>query len=174
VRDEDRPAFLAALRRLGRRDYFRAELAAFLLKQQHSRKAVDAAVERCSEMGYLDDDRLASRFAESRAALKGWGPKKIRHELIGRGVCEQVADRASRLPGELVEKATEVALRRAETRAKPEWWRAGEGRARMVSSLLRRGFHADDAHRRVKLAAAQREASDHAENDQPGDPEGVS
>ena len=131
-------------------------------------------MEQCRGLGYLDDSRLAARFARDRAVYRAWSPRRIRHALRDRGVDDTIADDASRLPDELVEEALRKAARRAESRARPEWWKAGEGRARMVSSLLRSGFHPDDAHRTVSALAAQREASHHASDDQPGDPEGVS
>ena len=167
-------AFLAALRRLGRRDYFETELEAYLRRKGFGEDAIEAAVERCRELDYVDDRRLGERFARDRAIHRAWSPRRIRHALRARGVADEVAEETSRLPDELVEGALCKAARRAELRGRPEWWRAGEGRARMVSSLIRSGFHPDDAHRTVSDLAAQREASEHAEDDQSGDPNGVS
>ncbi len=124
-------------------------------------------------MGYLDDVRLAARFAQLRAPTRGWGPSRIRAELIARGVEEAVAETASRIPQSLRRAAIETALRRAENRARTRWWTTGEGRARMVSSLIRRGFESEEARRAVNGLAATREADDETD-DQPGDPAGIS
>lgn len=174
MKNEDRGALTVALKMLSRRDYFNAELKAKLLKKDLAEPAVDAALVRCREMGFLDEHKLAKRFAEVRAIQRGWGPVRIRHELKGRGVSEDLASKVADLPDDIIERAIILALKRAEVRAKSGWWRAGEGRSRMVSSLLRRGFYPEHAYRKVADLAAQREASDHAIDDQPGNPEGVS
>ena len=172
-REESR-ALVAALKILSRRDYFRAELADRLGKKDFLPKAVEGALERCSEMGYLDDARLASRFAELRAPSRGWGPARIRAELGKRGVEDEIAVKASDLSDVIFERAMATALRRAEVRARDDWWLTGEGRSRMISSLLRRGFEPEVARRSVGRKCRLREAADHAINDQPGDPEGIS
>jgi len=166
-------AFLEALKILKRRDYFTAELQRRLERKDFSPEAVGRAVARCSEMRYLDDRRLAARFAQLRGPARGWGPNRIRAELIARGVEESIAGEASRISGEVFEAALGTALRRAENRARAGWWATGEGRARMVSSLIRRGFEPEEARRAVEGRAAIREADDETD-DQPGDPAGIS
>jgi len=167
-------ALTAALKMLARRDYFRAELGARLLKKEFHPEVVEETLDRCCDFGYLDDLKLALRFAELRAPSRGWGPARMRAELGKRGVEEAIAARASDLPPEIFNKAMETALRRAEVRARDGWWRTGEGRSRMVSSLIRRGFEPEEARSSVGRMCRLREAADHAINDQPGDPEGIS
>ena len=167
-------AFLAALKLLARRDYFRAELALRLAKKEFRPKIVEDVLKRCADMGYLDDARLALRFAELRGPSRGWGPARIRAELSKRGVDEAIAAKASELPEAVLEQAMTTALRRAEVRARDDWWKTREGRSRMISSLLRRGFEPEDARKSVGRLCRIREAADHAINDQPGDPEGIS
>jgi regulatory protein len=157
-------AHQAALRMLARRDHFRAELAEKLRRRGFSPAEVDGALDRCGSLGLLDDQGLASRFAEVRATENGWGPRRIEAELRRRGVDRATAGEASQL---------DRALRRAELRAPAGWWRLSERRARMVSSLLARGFAADDAIAAVSELAASRENDDHALDDQSGDPFGV-
>ena len=171
---EESKALVEALKMLGRRDYFRAELADRLGQKDFHLKAIQSALERCADMGYLDDVRLALRFAELRAPSRGWGPARIRSELGRRGVDEAIAVKASELAGPIFDQAMATALRRAEVRARDDWWQIREGRARMISSLLRRGFESEVARRAVGRQCALREAADHAINDQSGDPEGIS
>ncbi len=167
-------ALTAALKLLSRRDYFRAELASRLTKKEFRPEIVEEAVNRCADMGYLDDCRLASRFAELRAPSRGWGPARIRAELGKRGVDEAIAAKASELSETIFDQAMATALRRAEVRARDDWWQTREGRSRMISSLLRRGFEPEEARSSVGRMCRLREAADHAINDQPGDPEGIS
>ncbi len=167
-------AFLAALKMLSRRDYFRAELAVRLGKKGFSPSAIERTLGRCAEMGYLDDATLADRFAELRAPSRGWGPGRIRAELTTRGVDEAISVKASKLPEAVLDQAMATALRRASVRARDGWWRTGEGRSLMISSLLRRGFEPEEARRAVGRQCVIREAADHAIDDQPGNPEGIS
>jgi len=166
-------AYQAALRTLARRGHFRVELEGKLRQRGFASAEVDAALARCAALGLIDDGGLARRFAEVRATENGWGPRRIEAELRRRGVDRGTAGEASRLDRGRLRAALTTALRRAELRAPAGWWRLPERRARMVSSLLARGFEADDAIAAVSELAASRENDDHALDDQSGDPFGV-
>ncbi len=158
-----------ALKLLGRRDHFREELRRKLLDKEHDSVEVEAALEWCDARGYLDDERLARRFAARRAEDRGWGPRRIVFELERRGVDRRLAESAVRVAVE-PDRALTVALRRAEVRAPAGWWRLPARRARMVSSLLARGFDASDAIRAVGELARARENEHDGWDDEPGDP----
>lgn len=166
-------AYQAALRMLARRNHFRVELADKLLRRGFDSAEVEAALERCAGLGLIDDEGLANRFAEVRGTESGWGPRRIEAELRRRGVDRAAAEEASRLDQVRLRAALATALRRAELRAPAGWWRLPERRARMVSSLLARGFEADDAIAAVRELAASRENDDHALDDESGDPFGI-
>lgn len=160
----------AALRLLGRRAFFRAELGERLIGKGFEAGDVELALDRCSELGYLDDRAAAERFVELRAGEKGWGPRRLRAELARRGVDGELAAEVARLEGERLASALATAVRLIERRWPQRWWRVGRQRARMVSSLVSRGFDADDADAAVSRLAAERGTSDHAPHEQPGDP----
>jgi regulatory protein len=158
-------SFQAALSFLARRDYFRRELAQRLAKKGYDEDEIAGAIERVQQLGYLDDERLARRFAELRAASRGWGPNRLVAELRRRGVAEGIARSAAQLQEETHAEALSVALRRAENRAAEGWWKLHDKRARMVSSLIRRGFQADEASTAIAALAAKRENEHHAIDD---------
>ncbi len=168
MKQETQKAYVAALKALARRDFFREELRRKLSQRGHDDDAVEAALARCRELGYLDDTRIAARFVEVRAADRGWGPARVRAELRARGVGATTAESAARLSPSQHDRALKTALRKAEVRAAASWWRGGEGRFRMVSSLVRRGFEPGEARQAVDRLAAEREAQTHAEHDQQG------
>ena len=168
------PAYSAALRMLGRRDHFRVELQNKLLRKGFGEAEIRSAVDRCSELGLLDDSNLARRFVELRAATRGWGPRRLELELAKRGVDRTLAAEASRLDSASLGEALATALRRTELRSREGWWRLPERRARMVSSLIARGFEAADAIAAVSELATTRERENHASDDQQGDPIGLS
>lgn len=165
-----RSALDTALGLLARRDYLREELRSRLARKRYSEDEIDAALERCAELGYLDDLRAGRRYAELAATRRGWSPRRIEWELRRRGIDEASAARLAVLTPEELATALQTTLQRAERRAPQRWWRAGDARARMVTSLVGRGFDPDDAARAVDELAARRENADDASDEKPGDP----
>ncbi len=159
-------AYQAALKMLSLRDYFRVELENRLSQKGYPPEEIEHALEKCARLNLVDDVRLAERFVEFRSTEKGWGPRRLVAELRRRGVAVEVAEEASRLDPDQLRAALETALRRAELRAPQGWWRLSERRARMVSSLIARGFEAECAIQAVDRVAAAREKQDHANDDQ--------
>ncbi len=168
--------FAAALRLLARRDHFAAELAAKLARRGFPGDEVEHAAARGGRRGRLDDHRLAARFVELRRSDRGWGPHRLAAELRRRGLDPDLAAAAVRVADDDGGAALAAALDRLELRRSPGWWRLPAARARMLSSLVNRGFDVDDAVRAVADRAARRRADDddHLEfaedDDQPGDP----
>lgn len=75
----------AAYRLLARRDRSRRELTE-RLSLKFPPAAVAAVVDDLVRDGYVDDARLARRLAESWARERNFGPLRIRHELMRRGL----------------------------------------------------------------------------------------
>jgi len=158
-------AYQTALDLLSRRDHFRRELVEKLRTRNFPADEIEDAIARCEELDLLNDERVAHRFVEVRASDRGWGPHRLAAELRQRGLSADDADRLSDLPEELAADAMRKALRKLEVRAPAGWWRDGQRRARMVSSLITRGFEADVAIAAVDDLAASRE-NNHALDDQ--------
>ncbi len=159
-------AHQAALKMLSRRDYFRVELEDRLARKGYQPQQIEQALEKCVQLNLVNDVRLAERFVEFRSADRGWGPRRLVAELRRRGVADEIADGSSRLAPDQLEAALGTAIRRAELRAPQGWWRLPARRARMVSSLIARGFQAETAIEAVDRLAATREKQDHANDDQ--------
>ena len=132
------------LRLLTRRDYGTEELRRRLLDKGFASQAVDAAVARASELGYLDDERYTATLTRSFVASgRAVGPRlslelkrrRLPAELIGAAVS------ASRQTG-----AEEQSLRDLIARRFPAFdlTAANEReRRRVVNFLQRRGFPLD-------------------------------
>jgi regulatory protein len=159
-------AYQKALKLLGRRDHFRRELYEKLSARGFEPDEIADAIERCAELGLVDDLRVGTRFVEVRAVDRGWGPRRLAAELRHRGVGAIDAEVLSVLPEDVVARSLATALRKVEVRAPEKWWRDSQRRARMVSSLITRGFETDDAMAAVSGLAASREIQDHAPDDQ--------
>src|SRR5947207_2651815 len=131
----------AALRALARRGHARGDLRRRLVKKQHPPAAVDAALERLSVRGLLDDGRYAEQYAALRAT-RGKGPARLLRDLLAQGVERRTAEEAVRraLADEGIDPEVEaraVAARRARQLADlPPPVR----KRRLLAYLVRRGY----------------------------------
>lgn len=111
----------------------------------------EQTADRLEERGYLDDLRLAERYAESYYEIRSYGPMRIRQELYGKGfsreVIEQVMEPYSELDhrekiAELLEKRfpretlSDPAVRRKAT----DWLRRHGYGWSEISDVLREEF----------------------------------
>lgn len=143
-RESDRaPAdpWSTALRLLARRDHGTVELQRRLLAQGFPAEAVEQAIARGIELGYLDDARYVERLTRALlAAGRAAGPRLVL-ELRRRGLPEELIGAAlaeARSTGE-----EETALRDLIARRFPAFNYAAadsNARRRVVHFLQRRGF----------------------------------
>jgi regulatory protein len=138
-------AHRAAQRAIARRAHARFDLRRRLLQKQHPPDAVDAALERLSAAGLLDDARFAVDYAAAKAR-RGRGPLRLTSDLQAQGVDRRVAEEAVRtsLAAEGVDPGDAVRAL-AEKRAKqlaglPPLVR----KRRLVAFLVRRGFQGSE------------------------------
>jgi regulatory protein len=117
------------------------EMRRRLRERGHDSNAVDAAVDRLSSVGLLNDEHYAAHFARVRAAKGHAGPRLVA-DLKARGVDRRVAESAvhETLDAEgidTVAQARDVAERRAKQLkdVPPE-----AARRRLLAYMTRRGF----------------------------------
>ncbi|HUJ79927.1 MAG TPA: regulatory protein RecX [Nitrospiria bacterium] len=137
-------ALRLASRLLARRGHTEWELAARLRRRGVSDSDIADTLDLLKRQGYLDDAATAALWARSWRTHKGWGPIRVRAELIRRGVDRQVTDP---LLAELFsDDETEAAALRVAARLvrRPAYARAGPRQAPWLAAhLARRGFPAD-------------------------------
>jgi regulatory protein len=131
-----RSALDTALSHLARREYSERELRQKLLGLGHETEAVDAALQRVLEDGYLSDQRYAAVATRSLIS-RGKGPRALKQKLGSAGIDAETAQAA--LPADIdwLAQAREVLQRRfgeAPAADAKEWGR----RARF---LLSRGYN---------------------------------
>jgi regulatory protein len=134
---------LAALRQ---RERGSAELAEWLAERGFAQGEVGTAIARLTEVGELDDRRFATRFAEDKRDLRGWGPERIREALSARGIPRELIDLALGEDGHSEQLARATSL--LERRAKPMDTDGDRGRA--LAYLTRRGYDYDLAYEAVR------------------------
>jgi len=123
-----------ALRYLGRREYAVQELRQKLLQRGADSSLVDTVIDDLVETNLLSDERFAEMYVRMRVRLL-FGPLKIRAELRGRGIADQLAARY--MPdGE--DTWFDAASQWAEKKRRGEM--DYTERARVYRSLMSRGF----------------------------------
>jgi regulatory protein len=138
-------ALRAAQRAIARRAHARFDLRRRLLRKQHPPAAVDAALERLTAAGLLDDMQFARDYALSRA-MRGRGPARLVRDLQSQGVDRRIAEAAVRssLAAEDVD-LTHAVRSLAEKRARQlSRLPAAVRKRRLVAFLARRGFGGAD------------------------------
>lgn len=145
--DPTRRAVAAALAFIARRDHTAAELGRKLAAKGFDPDTAAAALARCRELGYLDDDATGRRMA---AALRrrGLGVHRIRAQLREKGLG---ADRIERLTREDEDPDTALAAARAACRARQAAFDRERDptrrRAKIYRFLQSRGFPSEAIHR---------------------------
>jgi regulatory protein len=134
---------------LARRAYSRGELGLRLARAADAVE-VEAVLDRLEALGLLNDANYAYDFGLHRLTREGWGPLRIRRELIERGVAADVVEAAlARLSAEMGEdEALAAYLRRWS--AKHGWPVDRRGGRRIVAHLERRGFSGEAIHRGLR------------------------
>jgi regulatory protein len=133
-------AFRTLLRALEVRSYARGDLGRRLQRKGHPRPAVDAALDRASRLGLLDDAAFAEGYVETRAA-RGRGPSRLTRDLLAMGVDRGVIDRAlaAHWPEGSDRSTIPLALARKRAAQLGSLPRQAK-RRRLVAYLARRGF----------------------------------
>lgn len=128
-----------ALHLLAHRPYTEHELRCRLQQGNVTPECVDEVLDWLRSLGYVDDAAFARRWVEVRRQTKGFGPVRLRHELVERGVATEFIEAALAEVSEeeYVESAFEQARQRLERLGEvPE----AKARRQIYGFLVRRGF----------------------------------
>jgi regulatory protein len=141
-------AFELAVAALGRKERTLAEMRALLRAKGVAAEDAEAAITRLIELGELDDERFARRFAEDKRELRGWGPERIAGALAERGVPAEAIERALAdwSPAGQVERAASLLAERGQPLDDDR------ARARALAFLARRGYESEVAYAAIRLA----------------------
>jgi regulatory protein len=132
---------------LNRRDHTVAEVARLLARKRVDPATIDAVLGELCEQGYLDDARFATRFAEDRRRLDGWGSERIERRLIAVGIAGELIAAAVDEQGPAAELEAAIALLQRRFPAPPETPRECE---RALGMLLRKGYGLELAHSAIR------------------------
>ncbi|MBF0132168.1 MAG: RecX family transcriptional regulator [Magnetococcales bacterium] len=147
-----------AIRILALRDHGVEELRRKLLAKGEPSALVERVLEACLGSGLLNDPLFAYRRAVSRMAGKGYGPLKVRGELLVLGLTPEVVSEGMAKALEEIDLGDIVA--RVFERRCAEFWKGGAAGAdqrakrRCFDLLFRRGFDTDTIHRVLSRSPA--------------------
>lgn len=127
------PCYDKAVQLLASRPHFRRELAGKLFQRGYPPDEVEAALDRLTGQGYLDDSETARAFVEGRLARGAEGRTRLKAELLKRGAPAEAIDAVlGDLPDDDLPAAREAAER---------WARRGGGDPNSLARHLdRKGF----------------------------------
>ena len=82
-----------AFRLLGRRQHSSSELRRKLWNKDYEQKLIDEVIEDLSKNGYIDDTEFIRVFVAEKSKTKNWSRKRIKSELIKRGLDSKLIDK---------------------------------------------------------------------------------
>lgn len=128
-----------ALHLLSQRAYTEKEIEDRLTRHEYDADCSRRVIAWLNELGYLDDEAYAHRWVDQRTQSKGFGPVRLRQELMRKGISQEIVEHALAQNDETeyeaiaYEQAKKRLLRQGETTLQ-------EVRPRLYGFLQRRGF----------------------------------
>ena len=143
---ENRRAFNKALSLLSVRDHSRKELE-LKLRRSANDEAIENALDRIEEMGYINDELYARRLADELLHRKALTPSAVKLELTKRGISREIADSVC----ENLEVDTEQALKDLLETKFASKMSDEKSRKRTFNALLRMGYSYSDIRSAMKI-----------------------
>ncbi len=135
-----RRAYNKSLDFLSRRPYGTKELIKKLCEKGHEKASAEKACERLTELGLLNDEEFASILANELYERKGYSPKRIKQELVFKGIDREIAQNT-------IESLDNNAKSRIIVLVKKKYMNKlsdEKGRKRTVDALMRLGYSYSD------------------------------
>lgn len=82
-----------AFRLLGRREHSSSELRRKLCNKNYELKLIDEVVQYLKNNDYLNDEEFIHAFVAEKSKTKNWSTKKIKSELLKRGIDSKLIDK---------------------------------------------------------------------------------
>lgn len=144
VRGDSSCAFESALRYLSNRAHSLKELEN-KLKRKYCDEAVQYALQRCIELGLIDDEEYARMFAEELSSRKRYAPKRIVAELTARGVAREIAENAANALDKDTKKSIIDIIGKMSLSENP----SEKEKNRVIRKLLNMGYSMSDIRRHI-------------------------
>jgi regulatory protein len=148
-------ARLAAFDLLARKSWSGRDLTRRLRRRGASADVAQGVVADLTGRGYVDDQAFARWWAEARARGRRVGSRRLRQELLAKGIPREMADAAIAAAFEEVEESERAP--QAGRRRRPALLRRQPARApaRLADYLLRRGYPSSAVRAAVRTLLAE-------------------
>lgn len=135
-------------RQCARMEYCSSDIYRKALKaMEGDAEAAARIVASLVENRYVDDRRYAEAFAREKSSLQGWGPVKIRFQLRGKGIADEIITEA------LAEVDPEKAAAKLDRLAAEKYRLLKDDpqcRLKLLKFLLSRGYGYEEAEAAVR------------------------
>jgi len=131
-----RRAFNAGLNLLSYRAHGKNELVKKLVAKKHDKESAEKAVARLEELHLIDDAGFASSLSEELVNKKGYSIKRVRQELLSRGIDRYTAENAI----ELLDKNESARIIELLEKKYYRYLTDEKGRKKVFNALLRLGY----------------------------------
>ena len=130
-----------AFRLLGRRQHSSSELRRKLWNKDYEQKLIDEVIEDLSKNGYIDDTEFIRVFVAEKSKTKNWSRKRIKSELIKRGLDSKLIDKilSEQYSESDFDNASTVAKKKVEVLTKRNLEKK-ELRTKLSTYLFSKGF----------------------------------
>ena len=142
---ESRKAYAQALRFLTLRAHSADELYKKLIKK-HSAECSAYAIEKCRDLGFIDDEDFAVRYANELVNRKKYGRSRIRSELYSKGIDREITEKVLNL----LDIDTSQSIIEIIEKKYSDCFSDEKGKRRMIAGLIRLGYNYSD----IKAALA--------------------
>jgi len=134
-----------ALRLLSIRDHSRAEMIRKLKLRGLSDREIELSIARLQSEGFISDARYAERLACLWAETKWYGNRQIQQKLAGKGISEDLIQKAIMKAEETLATAERIQkLLRQKLRYRKGNRLSPSEKQKLAQALLRKGFLWDD------------------------------
>lgn len=149
-------ARVTALRLLTIRPRSRKELANRLKQKGYDCEQLSAVLQELQDNAYLDDEKFARWFVESKSHSKQYGRRLLYAELLKRGIQAKLAEQVTNSMLD-VDQETEQALRFAQKKLRTlKKESVLQKRKKLYDALLRRGFSAEIGRRIISTVLKEK------------------
>ena len=153
-------AYEKALDLLARRQQTTKEMRRKLRQRGFEKGEVEAAIERLTELRYLDDDRTAEDWAAELALHGGIGRRRALEKMITRGIPVETAKRELTLAwDDNRERTNALNVARKWVRTRRASLEEISERRRLARSLAAKGFNSETVWRTVGLVSQEMDDS---------------
>ena len=136
---DSRKAYAQALRYLTLRAHSADELYKKLIKK-HSSECSAHAIAKCREIGFIDDEDFAFRYANELFNKKKYGVSRIRSELYAKGIDREIIENVlNSLEFDFSQSIIEIIEKKYSDCFSDE-----KGKRRMIAGLMRLGYNYSD------------------------------